>query len=111
MKSNYSKIQTERLVDDQHLITNPPVLSSFLQINEIRRQRRKERFSDNQWDCAEKQIKEILIYLYENEISKSYQSYTKALFDNITKLTESFLYQDTSVEACEYIELCPLYYD
>jgi hypothetical protein len=56
--------------------------------------RKRSRFPDPQWTCAEKNLKEMINYLCNQEISLSYVKYCKALKEQINVIIESFLYHD-----------------
>lgn len=76
-----------------------------------RRGRRRSRFPDPQWDCAESQISKILRYLCEEEVSFNYQKYCKPLFQQINTIIESYLYHDTNIEICQNLHMCPVSVD
>ena len=115
-------------------ILNPPQMSSFLQTSEFinfnknlfeyliskssnfnletqRRGRRRSRFPDPQWDCAESQISKLVIYLCEEEVSVSYKKYCKPIFEQINTMVESFLYHDNNLEICQNLHMCPVTMD
>ena len=76
-----------------------------------RRGRRRSRFPDPQWDCAESQIGKIVRYLCEEEISSSYQKYCKPIFEQINTMIESYLYHDNNIEICQNLHMCPVTVD
>mgnify|MGYP002380371708 CR=1 FL=1 len=76
-----------------------------------RRGRRRSRFPDPQWDCAETQIGKIVRYLCEEEVSSSYQKYCKPIFEQINTLIESYLYHDNNIEICQNLHMCPVTVD
>jgi hypothetical protein len=112
-----------------HNIINPPSIS-FLNLSEKiseedviqnqtgsfnletqRRGRRRSRFPDPQWDCAEIQIAKLVKYLCEDEISISFQKYCKPIFQQINTMIESYLYHDNSLEICQNMHMCPITVD
>jgi hypothetical protein len=76
-----------------------------------RRGRRRSRFPDPQWDCAELQISKIVKYLCEEEVSMSYQKYCKPILLQINTMIESFLYHDNNLEICQNLHMCPITVD
>lgn len=124
--------QSELMAVENEKILNPPPIS-FLETNEIvsfdknlfnslisksnfnletqRRGRRRSRFPDPQWDCAEAQIAKLVRYLCEEEMSASYQKYCKPIFEQINTMIESFLYHDNNLEVCQNIHMCPVTVD
>lgn len=76
-----------------------------------RRGRRRSRFPDPQWDCAETQIAKLVRYLCEEEVSSSYQKYCKPIFEQINTMIESFLYHDNNLEICQNLHMCPVSVD
>jgi len=76
-----------------------------------RRGRRRSRFPDPQWDCAETQIAKLVRYLCEEEVSASYQKYCKPIFEQINTMIESFLYHDNNLEICQNLHMCPVSVD
>jgi hypothetical protein len=76
-----------------------------------RRGRRRSRFPDPQWDCAETQIAKLVRYLCEEEVSASYQKYCKPVFEQINTMIESFLYHDNNLEICQNLHMCPVTVD
>jgi hypothetical protein len=73
-----------------------------------RRGRRRSRFPDPQWDCAETQIGKLVRYICEDEVSSSYQKYCKPIFEQINTMIESFLYHDNNIEICQNLHMCPV---
>lgn len=131
LDSDVTESEFEQLNKD---IRNPPELSSFLEtrddirfdknlfetlINKSqnfnletqRRGRRRSRFPDPQWDCAETQIAKLVRYLCEEEVSSSYQKYCKPIFEQINTMIESFLYHDNNLEICQNLHMCPVTVD
>jgi hypothetical protein len=76
-----------------------------------RRGRRRSRFPDPQWDCAEAQIAKLVRYLCEEEVSVSYQKYCKPIFEQINTMIESYLYHDNNLEICQNLHMCPVTVD
>ena len=76
-----------------------------------RRGRRRSRFPDPQWDCAEAQIAKLVRYLCEEEVSISYQKYCKPIFEQINTMIESYLYHDNNLEICQNLHMCPVSVD
>jgi len=129
------KISKNLKIKVNNQIKNPPMIfSSFLESNDNihfdknlfetlikksenfnletqRRGRRRSRFPDPQWDCAETQIAKLVRYLCEEEISSSYQKYCKPIFEQINTMIESFLYHDNNLEICQNLHMCPVSVD
>ncbi len=123
----------EPFKEENNKILNPPIFSSFVETNQVvnfdknlfqslisksnfnletqRRGRRRSRFPDPQWDCAEAQIAKLVRYLCEEEMSSSYQKYCKPIFEQINTMIESFLYHDNNLEVCQNLHMCPVTVD
>ena len=129
---NLFENENSQFKDLNQRIANPP--TSFLQIGDTirfdknvfetsiqksknynletqRRGRRRSRFPDVQWDCAETQIAKLVRYLCEEEVSGSYQKYCKPIFEQINTMIESFLYHDNNLEICQNLHMCPVSVD
>ena len=98
---NYNKNLFETLINK----------SSNFNLETQRRGRRRSRFPDPQWDCAESQISKLVMYLCEEEVSFSYQKYCKPIFEQINTMVESFLYHDNNLEICQNLHMCPVTVD
>jgi len=96
---------------DKNFFQNLVEKSKNFNLETQRRGRRRSRFPDPQWDCAELQISKIVRYLCEEEMSSSYQKYCKPVFEQINTLIESFLYHDNNLEICQNIHMCPVTID
>jgi hypothetical protein len=114
-------------------ILNPPMMTSFIEAEQSvqieknvfenmvsksnfnmetqRRGRRRSRFPDPQWDCAEAQIAKLVRYLCAEELSSNYQKYCKPIFEQINTMIESYLYHDNHLEICQNIHMCPVTVD
>lgn len=68
--------------------------------------RNRSRFPDPQWECAEKNIKEMVDYICNEEISRSFVKYCKVLKEQINMVIESLLFHDLNDEICEKIKMC-----
>jgi hypothetical protein len=124
---------SDSISEENNKILNPPQFSSFVESTETvsleknvlsnldsksnfnmetqRRGRRRSRFPDPQWDCAEAQIAKLVRYLCEEEMSSAYQKYCKPIFEQINTMIESFLYHDNHLEICQNIHMCPVTVD
>lgn len=87
--------------------TNDP--DSTIEIQ--RKARRRSRFPDAQWECAETQVAKLVRYLCQEEISSSYQKYCRPIYLQITTMIESFLYLDNALEICQNLHMCPISVD
>jgi hypothetical protein len=107
-----SFIQTKEDVHfDKNFFTNLLEKSKNFNLETQRRGRRRSRFPDPQWDCAEMQVSKIVRYLCEEELSASYQKYCKPIFEQINTMIESFLYHDNNLEICQNLHMCPVTID
>lgn len=107
-----SFIQTKEDVHfDKNFFTNLIEKSKNFNLETQRRGRRRSRFPDPQWDCAEMQVSKIVRYLCEEELSSSYQKYCKPIFEQINTMIESFLYHDNNLEICQNLHMCPVTID
>lgn len=107
-----SFIQTKEDVHfDKNFFSNLIEKSQNFNLETQRRGRRRSRFPDPQWDCAEMQIAKIVRYLCEEELSASYQKYCKPIFEQINTMVESFLYHDNNLEICQNLHMCPVSID
>lgn len=96
---------------DKNFFTNLIEKSKNFNLETQRRGRRRSRFPDPQWDCAEMQVSKIVRYLCEEELSASYQKYCKPIFEQINTMIESYLYHDNNLEICQNIHMCPVTID
>jgi hypothetical protein len=107
-----SFIQTKEDVHfDKNFFSNLIEKSQNFNLETQRRGRRRSRFPDPQWDCAEMQVAKIVRYLCEEELSASYQKYCKPIFEQINTMVESFLYHDNNLEICQNLHMCPVTID
>ena len=107
-----SFIQTKEDVHfDKNFFTNLLEKSKNFNLETQRRGRRRSRFPDPQWDCAEMQVSKIVRYLCEEELSASYQKYCKPIFEQINTMIESLLYHDNNLEICQNLHMCPVTID
>jgi hypothetical protein len=107
-----SFIQTKEDVHfDKNFFTNILEKSKNFNLETQRRGRRRSRFPDPQWDCAEMQVSKIVRYLCEEELSASYQKYCKPIFEQINTMIESLLYHDNNLEICQNLHMCPVTID
>ena len=95
---NYKKLQYNKLKNK----------NKEYNLETHRRGRRRSRFPDPQWDCAEGNIIKLLKFICEEEVSLSYQKYCRPIFEQINTLVESFLYHDDNIEICQNLHMCPV---
>ena len=87
------------------------LLSSFIETESsgsVRRETKRTRFPDVQWECAKSKISKLTRYLCEEEVSSSYQQYCRPIIDQINIMIESFLYHDNDIEICQNLHMCPV---
>lgn len=96
---------------DKSFFNNLIERSKNFNLETQRRGRRRSRFPDPQWDCAEMQVSKIVRYLCEEEMSATYQKYCKPIFEQINTMIESFLYHDNNLEVCQNLHMCPVTID
>lgn len=62
-----------------------------------RRGRRRKDLPDPQWDCADKNINDLLHFICEQEVAKSFIKYCKPILESKNEVIEGFLYHDSSL--------------
>jgi hypothetical protein len=106
-----SFLETSDVISFDRNLFNNLISKSNFNLETQRRGRRRSRFPDPQWDCAEAQIAKLVRYLCEEEVSASYQKYCKPIFEQINTMIESYLYHDNNLEVCQNIHMCPVTVD
>ena len=75
--------------------------------NTGRRGRRSADLPDPEWDCLDKNISDLLHFICEQEVAMTFTKYCQPLIEQREVLIESFLYHDTTVQACQNMNMCP----
>ena len=73
--------------------------------------RRRGDLPDPEWDCLERNIRDLIHFICEQEVSKGYMKYCKPLTDQLYEIIEGFLYHDPTTSICKNIHMCPFVKD
>jgi len=84
------------------------IANSFLQIKKKNKflLRKRSRFPTPQYECVQRNLKEIVDYLCNQEISSSYQKYCKVIREMVNIVIEGLLYRDSIENICSSIKMC-----
>ena len=73
--------------------------------------RRRGDLPDPEWDCLERNVRDLIHFICEQEVSLGFMKYCKPLTDQLNAIIEGFLYHDSTSLICKNIHMCPFVKD
>jgi len=99
--------------DKMHLLTMHKRIAEpgrFYDITKIKKLiicRRRGDLPDPEWDCLERNVRDLIHFICEQEVSLSFTKYCQPLRHQLDSIIEGFLYHDSTTLICKNVHMCP----